>query len=305
MAIFEQYPAASFAAGGVTVAFPVSDIQEDGGNRIVERERPYREGAKLDDTGAKAKRWVLTCCFENTIVEPGVDDANGGDPLYPDVMNSLIDLFEIHETGDLVVPTRGRIRARAESYSRSEGSTDKRDSATLTLTFVEDNEDNVGPQSFSAPTAEANARRLKEQTTFDSESAGMGDPSLEDLEDADLEDATTSPFDTVSDIDTEVRKVEDATSQVKRTYDEPESLGRDALTDAGADQTARKIERQVDMASRSKKRPETTTVTYQRDKTFLGISADEDVAVESLYTLNPELDPEFVPARTPVRLPAS
>ena len=47
--IFEKMPAAQFTVAGLTLGFPVLRIQQSGGNRIVKRERPYRDGAKLDD----------------------------------------------------------------------------------------------------------------------------------------------------------------------------------------------------------------------------------------------------------------
>jgi hypothetical protein len=59
-AIFEQYPVASFAVRGDPIYFAVESIEEDGGNRIVRRRRPYRDGAKLDDTGSNEKVFTLT-----------------------------------------------------------------------------------------------------------------------------------------------------------------------------------------------------------------------------------------------------
>ena len=67
------------------IALPVSRIEEEGGNRLVERERPNRDGAKIDDTGSKAKRWVLTLDYLNGSTEPDFpEDA------YPDVVNQLM-----------------------------------------------------------------------------------------------------------------------------------------------------------------------------------------------------------------------
>jgi hypothetical protein len=96
--VFEGYPVGSWTAeNAATIAFPVEDIGESGGNRIIERERPYRDGAKLDDTGRKATQFTMVCKFENTITEPGLE-INGLKNLYPDVLNDLIASFGIHKT---------------------------------------------------------------------------------------------------------------------------------------------------------------------------------------------------------------
>ncbi|HVY48089.1 MAG TPA: DNA circularization N-terminal domain-containing protein [Minicystis sp.] len=55
---------------GFSVPLPVSRIEEESGNRLVERDRPNRDGAKIDDTGAKARRWVLTLDYLNGSTEP-------------------------------------------------------------------------------------------------------------------------------------------------------------------------------------------------------------------------------------------
>src|SRR5689334_5238078 len=105
MSIFENYPPCSWTVQGDTIVFPVADIEEDGGNRIVRRRRPYRNGAKLDDTGSNEKVWRVTVVLENSIEEDGLDPNR---PLYPFVANALVSSFDLHDTGDLVLSTRGK-----------------------------------------------------------------------------------------------------------------------------------------------------------------------------------------------------
>ena len=150
--VFEQYPSASWSVGTqVALVFPVTEITEEGGNRIVLRERPYRDGAKVDDIGSKAKSWSLKAIFENTINEGLIQN---GQPLYPGVLNELIRSFDQHETGDLIVPTVGKVRARAQSYVRTERN-DERDYATVEFKFVQDNEDAIDATSFTLPTVKS------------------------------------------------------------------------------------------------------------------------------------------------------
>src|SRR5262245_15019791 len=105
---FEDYEVCSWKVGqrSGTLKFPVSSIQESGGNRIVERNRPYRNGAKLDDVGSNATKWTIEAVFENSIME-GEKGLDQNVLLYPNVLNAVLDSFRIHGTGDLVIPTRG------------------------------------------------------------------------------------------------------------------------------------------------------------------------------------------------------
>lgn len=145
--IQSRFPVCSFAVRGETARFPVAGDKLSAGNRIVEHLRPYREGAKCDDTGASPRRWVMEAVFNNTIAEDGIDP---NIPLYPDLMQRVYDLFAVHETGDLFHPIDGKVRARAQSYERVTDVTEV-DTGRVTLCFVEDNEDDVDAQAFSRP----------------------------------------------------------------------------------------------------------------------------------------------------------
>lgn len=174
MAIFEGLPVASWTVGGEVVRFPIiGQLRESGGNRIVQHERPYRPGAKLDNTGPRARTWTVQALFNNSIQEEGLGDAL----LYPDALRAMVASFESGDTGTLVLPTVGAVRAKAETYERIED-TQERDQGTLTLTWIEDNEEALDQEVFALPSARAVLVRLAEQTTFSAEAAGATDADL-------------------------------------------------------------------------------------------------------------------------------
>lgn len=306
MTIFEQYPVGTWKVGSLpALKFPVCSISESGGNRIVERERPYRDGSKLDDTGSKAKRWALKVQFENSIQEEGLDETK---PLYPDILNEMIASFDIHETGDLTVPTRGKVRARAESYSRDEVESD-RDGAVVTFNFVEDNEDNVGAQQFEQLNINASARRLTEQTVFSATSEGMWSTSLADINEfaSELEAFANFPGDVVADVDSQASIVVGACNRVGRAFSREDKANRDLLNDPELSQTQRKLEETKDMAGRARGesyrgRPRPVPFYVAGNTDLFTIAAKLGQLPEDLISINPNVDPLFVPARSVVQV---
>lgn len=196
--IFEQYQVCTWAVAGRKMAIPLEAIRERGGNRLVVLERPYREGAKLDDTGAVAKVYELTVAIFNGNTEEGV-----GESIYPDLANEIVASFDQHETGTLTLPTVGPKRCRAQSYERGE-KPDERDTAYLQLVFMEDNEDSITSSSFLAPSARSVSRTLSEQTTFSLSAAGAFGADTASLTDfaASLETLMNAPGEFVGDIET-------------------------------------------------------------------------------------------------------
>ena len=176
--IFEQYPEASWRPDGASepVFFPVERIDEQGGNRIVRHRRPHRDGARLEDTGANETVWSLLAPFNATYTET----VRNGVPLYPTVLRQLLRSFRTHATGDLVVPTVGKVRARAESYKRSE-THEERDHAVLELVFVEDNEESLDRVALNPPAVVSTLRKLSEQTTFSAPRNGVWNEDVRSL----------------------------------------------------------------------------------------------------------------------------
>jgi len=305
--IFEGYPPLSWSVRGQKYFFPALSISETGANRIVERERPFRDGAKLDDTGSKAVRWVVEAIFENTVEETGLD--NGEMALYPDVLNALVDSFKQHETGDLVLPTVGKRRARAEGYSRRE-QPEEQDAATVTFTFVEDNEDAVRADSFRQPTANANARRLSEVTTFDQESLDNGHFSISDLQESvsELEGLMNAPLDYAQDIESSSKRVGQLAVQVVQVFSNTGQRGRDTLLGSRGNRASRKMVREQDMAARAanesrRGRPVIVRFVALRDTSLFSVAAYLRQPYVDLLAVNPQLeDPSYIPRGSEVRV---
>jgi prophage DNA circulation protein len=183
--VFSQAPCASWKVGNAPpISFPALSIRESGGNRIVQQERPFRDGAKLDDTGGKARAWRISALFSNDVDEPGTSENAG--PLYPDMLREIIRSFDEHETGDLTLPTVGKVRVRAETYDREETFTTT-DSATIELNFIQDNEDALDRALLSPPSAVATLRKLAEQTQFTHQEAGVWNEDVKSLTETSLE----------------------------------------------------------------------------------------------------------------------
>lgn len=303
--IFEEYPVTSWKVGDAELKFPISSVRESGGNRIIERERPYRDGAKLDDTGSKAKRWIVTVCFENTIEETGLDPSV---PLYPDVLNQLIQSFDTHQTGDLVIPTIGKQRARAESYERTE-TNELRDAAEATFTWVEDNEDSVDFRSISAPTVSANARRLAEQTVFDAESVQVADDSLDNVKNSldGLDDAQNSPSSLSYEINDEIGILSDNAKKAKQIFSQAGRDGRDTLSNQRGNRAERQIVKSQDLSGRARNearegRPEIIRVTVGVDTSLMVIAAQLSQSFDDLLAINDLPNPNFIPAGSVVKV---
>lgn len=298
MTIFENYPPAEFAVQGLSVRFPVQAISEDFSNRIVEHERAFRNGAKLDDTGRKSRRWSVEAVFENSISEDGLE-ANG-QALYPDAMNTLLELFDIHETGDLTLPTIGTIRARAASYKREERN-DARDCAMVSLTFIEDNEDSVGASALELPTIQASAKVLAATSSFSAEEAGTFSANWSDLREftAGLEGILTSPSSFVSDLDTNVGLT---LAAADRVFDAAASNGDDPLNEPGGSLTQRKLEEIKDTASRSRRRydekPRRTPYLVSADTTIWAVASELGQDATELIKTNPNVNPSSIPQGT-------
>lgn len=308
---FEQYPPLQFTVGGVTYAWPVHVIQEQGENRLIERERPYRDGAKIDDTGSKAKRWTVECLFNNTHAENDLDQINGGRPLYPDVLNELIALFDVHETGDLVIPTAGKVRARAATYSRTER-TDDRDAALVTFVFVEDNEDKVDFRSLQQPSANANARRLASTTTFDAQSVGAWSASLADLDVlvSELETVVNSPGAVEQDAKQKAGRIQGNAIRARDAFKNGARNGRDMFLDPTGNKAERKLTRQRDLSARAanesrRGRPALVSIVFKEWTSLFRVSAVVGQSFDDLAEVNPLLDPFYIPALTPVSVYAS
>lgn len=291
-----QTPICSFTAAGVRAAFPIMKDEVTGGNRIIRFTRPYRNGAKLDDTGKIERVWTMTCEFNNTIQEAGLDDT----PLYPDLMLKVLKLFDAKETGDLIVPTDGKVRARAETYKR-ETPNEWIDYAILTLTFVEDSEDGITTAAFSNPTVSGRHIRLIQKTQFSAEEEDAWSNPISDLTElgSQLEGALRAPGRAVEDSEAQARAVVGVCANLGRAVVEVAGTARNEGTSPPSIKTQLNLlalaglmanvrdERQSSMPAR---RP----YTVKAQTTAFFISSDVGQPVEAIMDLNPNIEDAFV-----------
>ena len=307
MGIFEGYPVAKWEVDGQSVTFSCISIQESYANRIIQRERPHRDGAKLDDTGSRAITWSLSAVFYLGGSEPGVEADK-----YPDKLNKLLALCAVHETGTLTVPTRGPVRCRVENYQRSENQ-EQRDYAVVNLTFIQDNEDNTTAASFTAPSARSVGRSQAEQTVFSAEPQGAWSGDLSELTAlaADLEGLINAPFEALDQIESKAKAIDSACQRIEDAF-----TGAAAKVPAPVNQllafpqavSAVKGLRQLRDTSRRaasdaiSSLPRVISRTFPTPQTLVGIAGELGQPFEQLLKLNKSLDPFNVPAGTPVRI---
>jgi prophage DNA circulation protein len=289
--VFGNYAVGKWSVGGRPEIFlPIVDISETGGNRIVPHERPYRDGAKLDDTGSKARSWSLTVVFNNNIDEPGIPDK--GQLLYPFVLKRLMNSALIHETGTLTLPTIGDVRARFSEYARRE-TPEQNDSATVTLTFTEDNEDAFDRATLQPPTVIASLVRLSETTTFTAQSIGVWSSDLASLRERcnELVTLMKAPGRSVADVATVARANRRAIASVLETarteigrlgvFSEPRSSGLHQQLATLADRQAAAED------ERSASRPPTRPYVVEVERTSIfEVAAAVGQDAEELLDLN-------------------
>jgi prophage DNA circulation protein len=305
--VFEQYPVASWQAVGENrLEFAVLSVREHGGTRAAENDRPFRGGTKVDPLGVKARTFAVEALFSNDIREPGVPE----DPApYPHQLNRLLDVLT-GQIGKLILPTRGEIRALLKDYDRSETSA-TRDEARITLNFVEDNDDSVDASAFALPAVRASLNRLASDTTFTSESSGIGlDDLLEQLENFadDLNGAINAPGDLIDETLNKANRVIHTAERVEREFSDEVERARSGLTEPENHRSARMLRRLRDAAGRAvgeqrRSRPKTRVVRFDRERSLYGIATELGQDPNELLDMNYHLpDPLAIESGRGVRV---
>lgn len=220
----EQYDVASWGVGdSPKLFFAVLAIAEQRKNRIIQHKRPYREGAKLDDTGSEPIVWNVEIIFNNQITEEGL--AQNGRDSFPDVYRLMKASSEVHETGDLVLPGIGAIRARFDSMSSSE-THEETDTARCQCVWIQDNEESLDRALIRTTTARSTISRVAEQTRFTAQSLGAWDDDLNGLVEfaAELEALLLAPGRATQAVETQVRRNRRA---LQRIVDAQQQLAED------------------------------------------------------------------------------
>lgn len=287
--IFASYPTASWRVGdGEALYFPAVKITQSGGNRIVQHERPHRDGAKLEDTGGKARSWSVSVLFNNSLQE-GVQN---GVPLYPQRLRQILRSFDIHQTGTLVLPTVGKVRARAETYEREE-SPDQQDSASFSCTWIEDNEESLERTVFAPPSVVATLVKLAEQTTFTLQRNGISDSGLSLTEfAAEIEGLLLAPGRSVSDLGAVVRSHRRAISRMIDALTTAANQGGGIFSEPRGSEMQRQLRILLDREAqaedeRTASRPRTMAFVIDVEETSIfEVAARLDQDAEELMDLN-------------------
>ena len=291
---------------GYRVPIPVKKISARYGNRLVRRARQNRDGAKLDDTGSVETTWTLDADFYNGCKEEGIPPEDN----YPDVLNNFIKSSRVHETGTLTLPTEGKRRCRIESIDRSE-SFEEIDCGIVTITFVEDNEDSLTAQSFTAPSARSASRRVAELTTFSAEQNGVSlsdsGAGISELA-AEVETLISSPFEYLGDLQAQAARVQALCERLEDVHTSRTSqVGELLATPPGAralrglidlrDKAARVVE------EKQSAMPRLVPYVVPSQRSIFDIAVQFDQDPTQLIAANPQLgDPLASPPRTVVKV---
>lgn len=305
--VFPQYPTATWQAKGKrALAFAVGQLRESGGNRLVPHERPRRNGAKFDDTGSQAKQFQIASPFYTTCEDPGIE----ADRYYPQVLNELIDSFDVHEVGTLTLPTRGPVRCRAQSYDRTEAA-EERDYAAVTFTFVQDNEDSVLTSSFINPSARSTAKRGAEAAAFFLESQGASSKSfgasLAQLA-SDIEGLAAAPDAFVADLKTKAHQIQSAADRITDAFSGGSGDGGSLLLDPVSAHVHRQLALLKDTVGRAvaeklSNRPRRKVVKFKTAVGIMQVAAKHNQSIADLLAANPQIgNPFLIPEGTPINI---
>lgn len=307
--LFELMPGCSWEADGKSaIAIPLAEVTENGKKRLCIRRRPYRRGAKIDDTGAEAFEWELQTIWHNDSTEPGIPAA-----AYPDEVDKLLETFTIDEPGTLRLPTRGPIRCRFSTYRRTE-SADARDSARVTLYFLEDNEDDEAQLAFSSISARAVTSSLLEAAQFGLDNAGADsfDTSAFAEFASGLEEMANAPGEFVDNLDAQANSVFDS---VQRVEDAFTNAGNRAarelatlLTKPENAQPIRAMRKLADVAKRHSTEiagvgATIITRTFEVELSIFDVAQRVGQEATRIMAINTSIpDPWRIPPKTPVRV---
>ncbi len=293
------------ADGEEQILFMVwGQLRSDGSIRLNRREVPWRPGEKLDETGPNAGEHNLECPFFNTVTEPDLGDTP---QMWPDRLNALEAQFLTAKTGTLHLPWKRNIRCKADTWSRVADIEGQREGETLTVKFVEDNEDNLDRPAAENVSVRANIQRVVEEAQFDAESEGGWDGSWEDITEfaAGLEGVLNAPAEFAADIAHKARRVGRAARSIRNSLTS-RVTGRDQLNDPNGEPAYRRLFLLEDLAAQAEAEavaslPPTSTRTFPTDRDIHSIASELGQNARDLMSLNGHIeDLGFIEAGTPV-----
>ena len=303
-------PGCSFQADGRKLLYvTVRQAIENGSMRIAKRDRPWQFGAKLDDVGSNAKDFPLTLIFHNDVEEP---DLNNGMLNWPNAHNELLDQFDTGATGTLNLPWKRGIRCKAGQWSSLATADDTRGGAIVTVTFTTDNEDALDREALEQASVTATTNGAVEAATFDMDSLGMFDGSIEDITElaANLVGLLNAPNDKLGAILHAARRVRRAVGFVLDSFSSA-IPGRDQMNDADGASARLSLLNLLDLAGRAEgdalsALPKTRIVVFPRQRDIYSIATEVGQSARTLMSINDSIeDLSFIPAGTPVRILAA
>lgn len=128
MPAFDKLQRASFEG----VEFPVEEVDVNGGIRDHIHEYPHADGGAPEKMGRKLYTIRMVGIFQATFL--------GYPKLWPEGLKKIRGMFEKQLTGDLVIPTIGKIKAYARNWNESMVARASRSGVKATFEFVEDQE---------------------------------------------------------------------------------------------------------------------------------------------------------------------
>jgi len=286
------------------LVFPMLSLDIDGSLRMPRRARPYRDGAKLDSTGTEPEEFKVEAIFHANVTEPG----DSGPPMWPDRLNQLIAQFKLGYTGTLHLPWMRNIRCKAERWSRRANSESHRGGETLSVTFVEDNEENL-EDSVEYSTVRATAQQQVLELVVDAEAIAVWDGTFEDLTQfaADLEGVLNAPGEFLEDVIHKAKRVANACRRIMAAI-ATKVPGRDQGEDPASARVMARLLALADAAAQAQAEaeaqlPATIEVRYQTDRDIYDIATERGQSARDLIAINSEIeDISYIPAGTPVKV---
>lgn len=305
---FAKWPPMTWTVGGRTHPIPAITLKRSVANRLAKHVRPYRPGARHDNTGPDPVSWEVTLIagVNAHVFAPWIPA-----DFYPNGIKALELSFDLEETGTLVTPY-GEKRCKASTCTtiwdrRGEAGTDGQGTA---LVWVEDNEDDTSLAAFEPPQARvAGPAQVDAFLGFAVQSgAGAGD-FFDTIKEAtrELVAIANYPGDALAQMVSRVSVITGSAKQIVEAYaSAPYGVANTAselLNDPLAGPALRKLEEFIDSTWRaiddqSKRSGRARRlVQYDRTVSIFEVSVDVSQSASDLMDLNPGLDFYEIPAR--------
>lgn len=290
--------------GFVTHSFVAFLVSESGGNRIAQRARPWRPGAKLDALGPNPDDFSLDTIWHRDVVDP---NAPTGEARWPDALERFIADLKTGKTGTLNLPWKRGIRCKGLDWGRTASANEHRGGETLRVKFQEDNEDTLDRAAVQLVTVKATLPSAVEAARFDMESEGMDLFALEDITElaANIVGLLNTPADHAAALLHAGNRLRRAVETVGGAFGGGEP-GRDQLNGPEGANARLKLLELAELGARAvgEARPRATRVmTFERQRDIWSIAGELGQNPRELMAINEAIeDFSIIPAGTPVRV---